>query len=341
MEYIFGIVVENYIITAIAFIILSVAGFVFRRFILTYLDKLADNTNALFDDIVLNAVHRINNWFYYLIALYISIIFFLDVPKESTFFEILSGIVFVLIVYQIVVAINSTFDFLVEELQGRPNKSSALATGAATISTVLKGIVWVLGLLILLSNFGVEVGALLAGLGIGGLAIAFASQKILADIFSAFVIFIDRPLSVGDFVTIGSTSGTVERIGLKTTKIRATTGEEIIISNEEVASSRIENTRSRKERRYSFTIHLDYNNSKDKIERATSLIKDAIKNTKQARFLRSYLDRFEDTGIAIEYVFYVEIDSLEESLSKVEEVQLKIFEAFKKNKIEFSDPLKR
>ena len=204
----------------------------------------------------------------------------------------------------------------------------------------MKALVWVLGILIVLSNFGIEVGALLAGLGIGGLALAFASQKMIADIFGAIVIFIDKPLVVGDWVTIGSHSGTVEKVGLKTTRIRASTGEEIIIPNDKIAGSTIENTRTRKERRFSFTLHLSYKNSITNVKKAPELVKAAVESVKSTRYLRGYVDRMDDIGVAIEYVFIVETGSFDVAVDKIEEIQVKILEDFKKHKIEFAEPLK-
>ena len=132
------------------------------------------------------------------------------------------------------------------------------------VGTIVVILLWFIAAIIGLSSTGIDVTALIAGLGVGGLAVAFAIQKILADLFSAFVIFIDAPFKVGDYITVGSVSGTVENIGLKTTKIRSSDGEKFIIPNQILVDGQVQNFAEIVCRRASFPINISLETDPDK-----------------------------------------------------------------------------
>ena len=193
-------------------------------------------------------------------------------------------------------------------------------------------------LIIILSINGVNVTTLLASLGIGGLAVAFASQKILSDLFSAFVIFFDKPFGIGDYIIVDQKDGVVEHIGIKTTRIRSLSGELIIIPNEEMTSTVIQNYKSVKERRAVINIGVLYETPQDKLKKITTIMEDVVEKDSKCRIDRAALKEFSQSSVDYELVFYAKVSSYKEFLKTNEKILFDIFEKFKENSIEFAYP---
>src|SRR5262249_47725074 len=138
--------------------------------------------------------------------------------------------------------------------------------------------------LLALDNMGINVTTLIAGLGIGGIAVALAAQTILGDLFASLSILTDKPFLIGDVIAVGEVKGTVEQVGLKTTLIRAETGEQVIIANGDLLKSRIRNLRRMYERRVVLTFGLHYKTTPEQIEQVPALIKRLVESHKRTRF---------------------------------------------------------
>ena len=164
---------------------------------------------------------------------------------------------------------------------------------------------WTSVTILVLSAFGVEVTPLLAGLGVGGIAVGFALQKILGDIFCSVAIVLDRPFEVGDFIVTGDHMGTVERIGIKTTRVRSLEGEQIIFPNSNLLDSRIRNFKRMTERRVVFGFGVLYTTPIAALERIPSLVKEIIQGIDQTRFDRAHFAAFGDSAPNFEVVYYV------------------------------------
>jgi small-conductance mechanosensitive channel len=182
---------------------------------------------------------------------------------------------------------------------------SAFASAVGILSWLVNLVVWSVALLVILDNLGVNVTALVAGFGIGGIAVGLAAQSIIADIFSAISILLDRPFVRGDFIVFGDTQGEVEKIGLKTTRIRALSGEQIIVSNGKLLSELIHNHRRMTERRVLFTIDVGLDTPGDKVERIPAMLRDAVTSNQQIRFDRAHLIGFGDNALKFEVVYFV------------------------------------
>jgi len=189
-----------------------------------------------------------------------------------------------------------------------------------------------------LSNLGVNITSLVAGLGIGGLAIALALQSVLSDLFSSFSIYFDKPFQVGDYIIVGKHSGTVEKIGIKSTRIRASQGEEIVISNQELTSARVQNFKKLKERRNTTSIGVTYETSTDKLKKIPDIIKYIIEEEKNARFDRVYFTTFADSALVFDLVYYVKSDAYSVYLETQQNINFKIKEAFEKEGIDMAYP---
>ncbi|QHG65646.1 mechanosensitive ion channel family protein [Pseudomonas putida] len=182
------------------------------------------------------------------------------------------------------------------------NQGSALATLSAWGARVL---LWSVVLLAMLSNLGVNITAFVASLGVGGIAVALAVQNILGDLFASLSIAVDKPFEVGDFIVIGPLAGTVEHVGLKTTRIRSLGGEQIVMANASMISSTIQNYKRLQERRIVFEFGLSYDTPTDAVKKAPAIVEEAIKAQEQVRFDRAHLRGFGKEALEFECVYIV------------------------------------
>ncbi len=164
---------------------------------------------------------------------------------------------------------------------------------------------WTSVAILILSAFGVEITPLLAGLGVGGITVGFALQKILGDIFCSVAIVLDRPFEVGDFIINGEYMGAVERIGVKTTRVRSLGGEQIIFPNSDLLDSRVRNYKRMAERRVVFAFGVLYATPPETLEAIPGLVKQIIEEIDQTRFDRAHFASFGDSALNFEVVYYV------------------------------------
>jgi len=206
------------------------------------------------------------------------------------------------------------------------------------IAIMAKIVIWVIAALLFLDNVGFKVTSLVAGLGIGGLALAFAAQAIIADIFCFFTIFFDKPFELGDFIVAGDEFGTVEHIGMKTTRIRALSGEQIIFSNTDLTTSRIKNYKTMEQRRVLFTLGVTYDTANDKLKEIPGMIKDIVDKVPDTAFARTHFFAYGAYGLNFEIAYYVLTNDYDKYMDINQEINLRIKEEFEKNGIEFALP---
>jgi len=178
----------------------------------------------------------------------------------------------------------------------------------------------------------------LASLGIGGIAVALAMQNILGDLFASLSIAIDKPFVIGDFIVLGEEMGTVEQVGLKTTRIRSLGGEQIILSNNDLLQSRIRNYKRLQERRAVFAIGVTYDTPADKLERIPELIRQAIEAQADARFDRAHFKSFGASSLDFEAVFYVLKPDYNVFMNVQQAINLQLVRSFAGQGIEFAFP---
>jgi small-conductance mechanosensitive channel len=179
------------------------------------------------------------------------------------------------------------------------------ATGLAAMSFIARFVLWSLLLLLLLDNLGFNVSTLLAGLGVGGIAVGLALQNILGDLFSSLSIVLDKPFQIGHFVVIDGFSGTVENIGLKTTRIRSLSGELLVFSNTDLTKARLRNYRHMQERRIVFAFTLRYGTPADVVEKVPGRVRDIVQSKAQVRLDRAHFKEFTDSGLSFEVVYWM------------------------------------
>ncbi|MBU2636662.1 MAG: mechanosensitive ion channel family protein, partial [Bacteroidetes bacterium] len=206
------------------------------------------------------------------------------------------------------------------------------------IFIAIKVIVWSLAIIILLDNLGIKITALVAGLGIGGIAIALASQAILGDLFSYFTIFFDRPFEIGDFIIIGDYLGTVEHIGIKTTRVRSLGGEQLVFSNTDLTNSRVRNYKRMDKRRVVFKLGVTYQTNLQQLKEIPVIITNIIKSINDTVFDRTHFFSYGDFSLIFEVVYYVIGSDYNRYMDIQQEINFKIKEEFEKRGIEFAYP---
>jgi small-conductance mechanosensitive channel len=233
---ILGNTVGNFIIALCAFLVFLFVFRIFQFIILRRLSLLAEKTKTDIDDTLIKIVKSLKPPFYSFIAFYFAVKF---LTLGDTLSKVLDSLLLIWVVYQVIIATQILIEYIFVKVFKEEDKGTKGAFGV--IKNVVRALLWMLGVLIILSNLGVNITSLIAGLGIGGIAVAFAFQNILEDLFSSFAILFDKPFKVGDFIVVGEHKGVVQKIGIKTTRLKSLQGEEIVISNKELTSARLQN----------------------------------------------------------------------------------------------------
>ncbi|RMV40771.1 MscS mechanosensitive ion channel [Pseudomonas savastanoi pv. phaseolicola] len=225
--------------------------------------------------------------------------------------------------------------YFVRHNAGGTYQGSALATLSLWGAKVL---LWATVVMAMLSNVGVNITAFVASLGVGGIAVALAVQNILGDVFASLSIAVDKPFEVGDFIVVGALSGTVEHVGLKTTRIRSLGGEQIVMANADMINNTIQNYKRLQERRIVFEFRLTYDCSVDQIREVPKKVETIINAQKLARFDRSHFRDFGETSLEFETVFIVLDPSYNVYMDVQQAINLDIMEAFAELDVRFAFP---
>jgi small-conductance mechanosensitive channel len=198
--------------------------------------------------------------------------------------------------------------------------------------------IWSVVVLIALDTLGVDITALIAGLGVGGIAVALAVQSVLDDLFASISIVLDKPFVVGDFVVLGDHKGTVENVGLKTTRIRALSGEQLVVSNSDLLSSRIQNFKRMQERRIVFEVGVVYGTPAEKLRTIPDTIREAVESRPNTRFERSHLKELGTSALTFESVYYMTVPDYDAYMDTQQAINLELYERFETQGVEFAYP---
>ena len=311
----------------------------FHSVILARLRKLAKKTKTDFDDAILEAFAKFGSSFYIAISLLVMTRY---LTVSERIMKPVSVILFLIIIKEVIGSVSRMIVYSTKLYQKRLDAEADKAH-TESMMRMFRGltifILWCVALLLLLSNYGVDVTSLIASLGIGGLAVALALQNVLSDVFSSFYIFIDKPFQVGDYISLGAdTAGTVERIGLKTTRLRTLRGEELVVPNKELSASRVQNFRKLKTRRDVFTFAVRYDTAQKKLAEVSKIVEDIITSLDGVNFLRCHLVTLGDSGLEFECVYTVDSSDYIVFSNLREQILLRINETFIKKKIGLTYP---
>lgn len=227
---------------------------------------------------------------------------------------------------------------ILERWKHRRARDGSAATAIVAMGFLSRVALWTAVFLLVLDNFGVRVTALLAGLGVGGIAVALAVQNILGDLFASISIVLDRPFEIGDFIVVGDCLGTVEYIGLKTTRVRALSGEQIVFSNSDLLSSRIRNFKRMYERRVVFTIGVTYETPYEKLAAIPGMLRSIVEAQPNVRFDRAHFQRYGDYALVFEVVYFVQRPEYNVYMDVQQAINLEIYRRFAAEEIEFAYP---
>jgi len=224
-------------------------------------------------------------------------------------------------------------------LRQQSRHGDARLTGTLDIVLfVLRLIIWAVIALLGMENLGINVGPLIAGLGVGGIAIALAVQTILGDLFASLSIALDKPFGLGDVLRVDNFEGAVEQIGIKSTRLRSVSGEQIIISNADLLKSRVRNLGRASERRALFTLAVAYDTAKEKLDRISALVADAVASYAGARFVHCVLRELGESALLFEVCFFVENTPSKNVTAALDCVNRQILASFSAAGIAFAYP---
>ena len=229
------------------------------------------------------------------------------------------------------------FEFLIRRSQNKFPEDSQ-DNHLLLLKPVVTVIIWGVGIVFLLDNLGFKISAIVAGLGIGGIAIALAAQAVLGDLFSYFAILFDKPFKLGDFIIIDSYLGVIEHIGIKTTRIRSLSGEQLIFSNTDLTSSRVRNFKRMERRRVVFKIGVTYQTPREKIIDIPVFIKKIIENIADTQFDRAHFSSFGNFSLDFEVVYYILGADYNKYMDIQQQINLEIMREFEERNIDFAYP---
>ena len=318
---------------------LAVVLLIASRFVSNRFKKLADRTHNQVDDLIALLLKE-TRW-YAFVAVGIGVtIFVREFPSHIDRIALRS--VFLIFLFQVGLwgsaAISWWVDLYQKEKMAVDPGSVTTIRGIALLGYI---ILWSVLILLTLDNLGVDVTALVTGLGIGGIAVALAVQNILGDLFASLSIMLDKPFVIGDFLVIDDYKGTVEDIGLKTTRLRSLSGEQIIISNGDLLKCRIRNYKRMNQRRIAFSIGVEYETDRQLLDEIPKMLEKAVRQQEKVRFDRAHFESFGDSALMYEVVYFVLESDYALYMDIQQAINLDIVRQFEENEIGIAYPTQR
>jgi len=305
--------------------------------VLARLARVADRTENRWDDIVSAALGATKSALVLVLALFAGANVLTLPPRVLSVLQSLT--VISLLVQGGLWVSAGIKGWIAIQREMRAEEEAATVMTMNVIGIAARIALWSMVLLLTLDNMGIDVTALVAGLGVGGVAVALAAQNILGDLFASLSIVLDRPFVLGDFLVVGDFLGSVEEIGLKTTRIRSLSGEQLVFANADLLDSRIRNFGRMYERRVPFKLGVTYQTSREKLGLIPEIVRDAIESGGDAvRFDRSHLQSYGDFAIVFESVYYVHSPDYNVFMDIQQAIYLRIHERFEAEGIEFAYP---
>lgn len=339
MEYLdtvyFGNTIEKYFIVAGIIIGGMVVIRLFRKVILHRLKKWAATTETNFDDYVVSAVERFILPMLNVGVMYIGV-HTLKLTEWAV--SVADNALAVAFTFYAIRLTTHSLKILLESYTKRQEGGEEKVKQIKGIMIVMNILIWSMGLVFLFDNLGYDVTAIITGLGIGGLAVALAAQTILGDLFNYFVIFFDRPFEIGDYIVVDDKNGNIEHIGIKTTRIKSLSGEQIVISNSDLTNSRVHNFKRMERRRILFSLGVTYQTTPAQLREIPDIISKIVTDQQDAEMSRCHFSSYGDFSLNFETVYFVTEPDYVKYMDIQQSINLRIFEAFAEKKIEFAYP---
>jgi len=270
------------------------------------------------------------------ISLYIAL---LPLDLSPVVHTLLHHMIVIIVTVNIAMLLQAVIEYsLIKMYRRRIKDDQSVALVVKSLGGVLQWGVWTLGIIFILDNLGVNVTTLISGIGIGGIAVAIAAQAVLGDAFSAFSIFMDKPFEIGDFIIVDNFMGTVENIGIKTTRVRSLDGELLIFANSDLTKSRIKNYKQLKNKRVAFHVKIQYGTPVEKVTQVQLIIKKIINDTADVRLDRVHFQSFSDFALVFEIVYFVLSSNYNVYMDSQQTINIGIMKAFQEEGIKFAYP---
>ena len=305
------------------------------RLLIQRLRVLSARTRTGFVDGLLRVLERTNTGLIWVVGLLVGLGL---LPLDDRWHDRVSQLWFAVVALQIGLWGQQAVALALAAQQQRHSSGGAVSATATLLGWGLRGALWVVVVLAVLSNMGVNITAFVASLGIGGIAVALAVQNILGDLFASLAIAVDKPFEVGDSITVGDVTGTVERVGLKTTRIRSLGGEQIVMSNAELLKRTVANFKRLQTRRVLFAFGVTYDTPADQVAAVPPLVKELIEADPKLEYVRAHFKGFGESSLNFEVVYRVKDPDYDVYMDRQQALNLALMRALQERGIRFAFP---
>ena len=332
-----GNAIDSYLVATSAFFLSLAVLRVFKFVVIRHLKALAAKTATDLDDLIIRSIDTIGWFFYGILSLYIALQLLTVPPILSTL------VLYILVTLGALYAVrilHCVIDYVKQKMIAEQLLESKDADTSVIdlLANVVKSVLWFIAGLLIISNLGYDITPMIAGLGIGGIAIAFALQNVLTDVFASFSIYFDKPFKVGDTIQIGSDIGTVKKIGIKSTRLESLQGHELVISNKELTESRINNFKKMEKRRIIFSFGVTYETPVAKLRRVPDIVTALISRIPDTEVDRIHFFKFGDCSLIFEVSYFILGNEYTKYADTQQALNLALLEAFEKEGIRMAYP---
>jgi len=313
---------------------------VLQKLVVRRLSNWVQNTQTEVDDWVARVAMQTRRWFWLILALYAGSLA-LTLPENVQGWT--RAVAIIALLLQVAIWGNEIIALWFERYQKvYLDRDASRVTTLHAASFIARAILYAIVILLALDNIpGVQVTTLIASLGVGGIAVALAVQNILADLFASLTIALDQPFVIGDFIIVEDYRGTVEHIGLKTTRLRSLSGEQLVFSNADLLNSRIRNYKRMADRRVAFSIGVTYETPYDKLQAIPAILEEIIGTQPRVRFDRAHFSDYGNSSLNFEIVYYVLDPDYDLFMDIQQAINLALYQGFEQEGIEFAYPTQK
>lgn len=340
MTFLDWIYFENTVRTWLLALLVAIAAMLILRIAMKLIIRraiaISKRTETDIDDLVAHLLENTKFLFLLVMSLYAGSLV-LTLPQKAT--RLVNSVAVIALLVQSAIWVNELLSYWIIRYERRKKEEDPSSVTVVTaLGFIGRIVLWSVILLLALDNLGVNITALIAGLGIGGIAIGLALQNILGDLFSSLSIVLDKPFVIGDFIAVDNYLGSVEHIGLKTTRVRSLSGEELIFPNSDLTRSRIHNYKSLSERLVVFSIGVVYETPYEKLAAIPGMIQEIIEDQDQIRFDRAHFKDYGDFSLNFEIVYHVLNPDYNLYMDIQQAINLAILRRFNAEGVEFAYP---
>ncbi len=327
----------DYLVCVLFILVGILAIAIFRRIVLSRLKEWASRTRTTLDDFAVDVFRKSLVPLAYYGVVFLSVRTLTLSAFLARALEVAGIFLLTVVAIQFAVSLSR---YGIDHYLASRERDAARERALAGFSALVKAVIWGLGFVFLLDNLGFKISTVIAGLGIGGIAVALAAQSLLGDVFSYFTILFDKPFEIGDFIVVGEHSGVVEHLGMKTVRILSVDGEQIVMSNKDLTDSRVRNYKRMAKRRVVLKLGVTYGADGNTLKEIPGIVRAIVEATAGATLERVHFAAYGDSSIVFETVYYVDVTGNDpvRFMDVQQEINFRIYEEFARRGIEFAYP---